>query len=318
MTLNPSIDMSYQINHLKINQITRSQSVSKTAGGKGINVSRVIELMGYTPLATGFLGGHFGAFIEDKLRTENIDHDFFHINQETRNSIALLHDKGKQTEILESGPQISKEESQNFLINYKKLLKGVDLVTISGSLPPGLDKNYYARMISIAKECGIKVLLDSSGSYLKEGISGQNKPYLIKPNKEEIKQLIGKPIIEKDFKQLSNYLFQGSLKYIPWIVISLGKMGALAEHDRKVYRVIIPKVKAVNPVGSGDSTLAGLAIAISRKETDQKILKTGMTTGILNALERKTGFINKNLFSTYFNKIKIKKIDQDKPKKRTK
>lgn len=309
VTMNPSIDMSYQLSHLNIGQVTRSQSVSKTAGGKGLNVARVIKLMGYEPIATGILGGHFGAFIEDKLNIEQIRHSFSHINQETRNSIALLHDQGKQTEILESGPKINNQESQKFLEVYKKLLKKVGLVTISGSLPPGLEKNYYAQMIDLANKQGVEVLLDSSGPYLKQGVFEKNKPYLIKPNEDEIGQLTGTSLTGENFRQLPRYLSSGQLGKLPWIVVSLGAKGALAKHNHNFYRAKIPKIKAINPVGSGDSTLAGLAIGISKNENDENILKTGMTTGILNTLEKKTGCVNRKLFKTYFSQVKIEKIE---------
>ena len=89
---------------------------------------------------------------------------------------------------------------------------------------------------------------------------------------------------------------------------SLGSKGAIAKHNNKIYRVTIPTIKAVNPVGSGDSTLAGLAIAISNNRNDEDILKTGMTTGILNTLETQTGFINRDNFNKYFDKIQVKEI----------
>jgi tagatose 6-phosphate kinase len=306
--MNPSIDMSYPISHLKINDVNRVSDVSKTAGGKGLNVSRVIKLMGQDVLATGLIGGHFGHFIEDKLDEDEIKHDFVHIHAETRNSIALLHDNGKQTEVLEPGPKITQIDSDHFATYFKKLIEHVSVVTMSGSLPRGLDDSYYSELVKIINSQEKKALLDTSGSSFKKCLKSDSKPYLIKPNEREIGELIGETLAINDSQKLSYQLNNTLLESIPWVVVSLGSKGAIAKHNNKIYRVTIPTIKAVNPVGSGDSTLAGLAIAISNNRNDEDILKTGMTTGILNTLETQTGFINRDNFNKYFDKIQVKEI----------
>lgn len=309
VTMNPSIDMSYPIDHLKIDDVNRVKDVSKTAGGKGLNVSRVINLMGKDITATGIIGGFFGQFIEKKLDQEQIKHSFTHIDQETRNSIALLHDNGNQTEVLESGPIISKEDNKRFLNDYTNLLKKSDLVTMSGSLPRGLGDDYYSKMIDLAKENNVKVILDSSGESLKASLLNNNKPYLIKPNQNEIGQLLGEQFEKSNYDSLPYYLNSSIFDGVEWIVVSLGADGAIAKHNKKFYRVKVPTIKVVNPVGSGDSTLAGLAVAISDSKSDEEILKTGMTTGILNTIEKKTGFINNNLFDKYHDEIIVESMN---------
>lgn len=309
VTMNPSIDMSYPIDHLKIDDVNRVKDVSKTAGGKGLNVSRVINLMGKDITATGIIGGFFGQFIEKKLDQEQIKHSFTHIDQETRNSIALLHDNGNQTEVLESGPIISKEDNKRFLNDYTNLLKKSDLVTMSGSLPRGLGDDYYSKMIDLAKENNVKVILDSSGESLKASLLNNNKPYLIKPNQNEIGQLLGEQFEKSNYDSLPYYLNSSIFDGVEWIVVSLGADGAIAKHNKKFYRVKIPTIKVVNPVGSGDSTLAGLSVAISDSKSDEEILKTGMTTGILNTIEKKTGFINNNLFDKYHDEIIVESMN---------
>ncbi|MFC6323224.1 tagatose-6-phosphate kinase [Companilactobacillus baiquanensis] len=309
VTMNPSIDMSYPIDHLKIDDVNRVKDVSKTAGGKGLNVSRVINFMGTDILATGIIGGFFGKFIEKNLDQEQIQHSFTHIDQETRNSIALLHDNGNQTEILESGPTIAEEDNIRFLKDYKKLLEKTDLVTMSGSLPRGLGSDYYSKMIDIAKENNVKVILDSSGETLRTSLLNNNKPFLIKPNQNEIGQLVGEKFERSNYDSIPYYLNSSIFDGVEWIVVSLGADGAIAKHNKKFYRVKIPVIKVVNPVGSGDSTLAGLSVAISHEKSDEEILKTGMTTGILNTMEKRTGFINKDLFSKYYDEITVESMN---------
>lgn len=164
VTMNPSIDMAYDLDHLQIDQVNRAKAVNKTAGGKGLNVTRVIHQMGYDVTATGLLGGKFGEYILEKLTAEQITADFTKISGETRNSIALLHDGGKQTEVLEKGPKITAIERATFLKDFDLLLDKSDLVTISGSLPQGLSPDFYTELIKLATQKNVAILLDTSGA----------------------------------------------------------------------------------------------------------------------------------------------------------
>ena len=257
-------------------------------------------------LATGLLGGHIGAFIKEKLDEVALENNFYPIQSETRNCIAILHE-GLQTEILEAGPTITPEEQAGFLAHFETLLKEVDLITISGSLPAGMDETLYATIIEKATKASVPVLLDTSGKTLKIALEASTKPALIKPNQEELAGLLGVPeatTVEELKEQLNSPLFDG----VDWVVVSLGSKGALAKHEGDFYQVSIPKVNAVNPVGSGDSTIAGLAHAIAKGESVESILKTAVTAGTLNAMEAQTGFINRDNFDTIFNAVTVEKV----------
>ena len=132
VTMNPSIDISYPLDVLQLDTVNRVAEVSKTAGGKGLNVTRVLSEIKDPVAATGLLGGRTGQFILDHLG-EGIEERFFEIAGDTRNCIAILHE-GKQTEILEKGPTISEKEGQGFLQHYRHLIDQVEVVAISGSL----------------------------------------------------------------------------------------------------------------------------------------------------------------------------------------
>ena len=212
------------------------------------------------------------------------------------------------TEILETGPLLTDKDEANYLKHFENNLDGISVVTISGSLPKGLSTELYAKMIEIASTKEIPVLLDSSGEPLKVSLSGKHKPFLIKPNQEEIAQLIAKPIndlVELQEVLATNPLFEG----VEWVVISLGADGALVKHNSEFFRLTIPKIDVVNPVGSGDSTVAGLASAIATGADDVEVMKTGMTTGMLNTMEKQTGFINNDLFNEYYKKVILKKLN---------
>ncbi|GAB6428673.1 tagatose-6-phosphate kinase [Bacillus luti] len=307
VTMNPSVDISYSIHELKLDVVNRVETVHKTAGGKGLNVARVIAQMEEVVLATGVLGGTIGEYIIQELNRSNIPNDFLKIKKESRNCIAILHE-GMQTEILESGPTLSKEEGASFLEKFECMLTIASLVTISGSLPKGLPTNFYYQMLEICNKNGIPVIMDSSGESLENALVHKEKPFAIKPNAAELSQLLGINMGVEiiDLKQALNHeLFTG----IEWIIVSMGGEGAFVKHGDDYYRVTIPKIEVVNPVGSGDATVAGLAVALHQNQTVEIVLKTAMTTGMLNTMEAETGYINVNKFKQYFDLVNVEKID---------
>ncbi|MCI2955542.1 tagatose-6-phosphate kinase [Staphylococcus caprae] len=303
LTLNPSVDISYPLDELHINTVNRIQDVSKTAGGKGLNVTRVLSQLNEHVVATGFLGGKIGEFIAEKLNHNQVEHSFFKIKGETRNCIAILHN-GNQTEILEQGPTIATDESKGFLKHLNDLILKAEAVVISGSLPKGLESNYYSKIIDICHENAKPVVLDCAGETLKLALQNTHKPTVIKPNIEELSQLISLELNEST-EELKNALNHQLFSKIEWIIVSLGANGAFAKHNQRFYKVNIPSIKVLNPVGSGDSTVAGIASAIVHHESDEHLLKKANTLGMLNAQEAQTGYVNMSNYTQLFDQIEI-------------
>ncbi|MCC5910232.1 MAG: hexose kinase [Clostridiaceae bacterium] len=303
ITLNPAVDISYSLERLAIDDVNRCSNVIKTAGGKGLNVTRVISLVGENVCATGLLGGANGQFIINRLSKDEITNDFVEIKGETRNCIAILHEE-KQTEILEVGPTILAEEKESFFKKYEALLEHTKIVVASGSAPKDLGSEFYAKLIDITNQHNKKFLLDTSGEALVKALPA--KPYLIKPNKDELSQLLKREI--KDENTVIDAL-EEMVKYdIPYIIVSLGAEGAIALVDGSIYKVSIPKIEAVNPVGSGDATMAGFAIALKNKFETKELLKYGCVLGTLNALEEQTGYVNCKHVEEFMGKTTIELI----------
>ena len=306
ITLNPSVDIAYQLDTFHLDTVNRVENVQKTAGGKGLNVTRVLKQIGEDVVATGFIGGEIGSYVKKQLTRNDIKNSFVEIGNETRNCIAVLHD-GKQTEILEQGPTIQEHEALNFIEHLEIILNNVDVVVISGSLPKGLASNYYVEIVELCKKCGVAVVLDCSGEALKKVLESQQRPTVIKPNTEELSQLIGKEVTDdiQELKSvLSGQLFQG----IDWIVVSLGAKGAFAKHKDKYYRVRIPKIKVVNPVGSGDSTVAGIAAGLVHALPEAELLKNATVLGMLNAQEERTGYVNLENAESLYSQIEVEEV----------
>lgn len=304
VTLNPSIDRRYNIKNFVRGKVFRADDFQYTPGGKGLNVAKVIKTLNEPVIATGFLGGKSGSYIEEKLDEMNIMHDFVSIDGETRSCLAIISDDSSQTEILESGPLISQTDMQRFYKLYKELIRQDEIICISGSMPRNIEVETYKNLIEIASREGKKILLDTSGEALRKGMEA--RPYLIKPNKEELENLIGNVIsTEEDIiKGVSPMIKEG----INIVVVSLGKEGCLVFNDNYMYRVETPKVKAVNPVGSGDAMIAGFAVSLKRNYEFENMLKLAAACGTANALEEETGKIDINNINRLIEDIVIEKI----------
>ncbi len=304
INLNASVDKRYELKDIKKDTVMRARSVENTPGGKGIHVANVTTILKESCMVTGFLGGKTGEFIEEKLKDYGINQDFVKIQGETRECLAFITDDLLQTEILEPGPKVSEDEQQEFLQKYIELIKDSDVIVASGSLPKNAPNTFYRNLIELANSQGKKFLLDTSGESLKEGIKG--KPYFIKPNKDEIEALTGRKI--NKLKDVVREIKEFQEKGIEFVTISLGADGSITGVNGKFYKVTFPRVKTINPVGSGDSYVAGIAIGIQRGYDIKDILRFASACGTANALEKETGFVTEMVVKELFNKVEVREL----------
>ncbi len=291
VTMNPSIDTAYPLDGaLKIDDVNRV-TPTKTAGGKGLNVTRVLGQLGDDVVATGLLGGKMGMFLADRMDEDGVTHDFAEIAGESRVCIAVLHE-GNQTEFLEAGPEVSADELAGFTEKFRGLAAQADVVTMSGSLPRGVDAGYYAELVGIATEAGAKVLLDTSGASLDAALAADVKPYLVKPNLSELGALLGKMFEPGDLAAVKAAIEEDErFNGVAWVVVSMGAAGSAAFHDGQVFRAVPPRIECVNATGSGDSTIAGFAHGIAAGAEPAEVLRLGNACGTLNAMDPKTGHL---------------------------
>ncbi|UUV20109.1 1-phosphofructokinase family hexose kinase (plasmid) [Fusobacteria bacterium ZRK30] len=305
VTMNPAIDKIYTVENFQLGEVHRPTEMIASAGGKGLNVTRVAKLMGEDVAATGLLGGSNGLYIDKKVQELQVKSKFGQIDGETRICINVT-DSVNQfcTEILEKGPTISNKEANDFITKFSELIKEASVITISGSLPKGLPTNFYSLLIEKAKKHNKKVLLDTSSEALLEGI--KSKPYIIKPNGDEIRDIYNVDINsdEKLIEMINFFKNEG----IELPIISRGKDGAIAGLSDGIYQVITPIVQTINTVGSGDSFIAGCAIGIERGLSEIDILKMGAACGTANTQYIQTGYVEPKVVTDYFNQIKVNKI----------
>lgn len=289
VTLNVSVDKAYYIKgSVEPGTVARVQKCINTAGGKGLNVSRIIDFCGEEVLATGFSGGFNGAYVEDMLTKDGIKNKFTKTQAETRSCINILAEDETSTEYLEPGAPVSEEEVKTFLKDFDEILDGSDLVTISGSISAGVPKDIYATLITQIKNKGKRVILDTSGDYLKEGIKAG--PTMIKPNDEELEAVLGNKIKNRD--QTINAAKKMRETYgIEYVVVSLGGDGALVVCKEGVFHGKPPKLKAINTVGCGDSMVGAFAVALKQNMPIKKALTYAIAVSAANAVNPETGHI---------------------------
>ncbi|UPA30853.1 1-phosphofructokinase [Terrisporobacter glycolicus] len=305
VTLNVSIDKAYKIKGcVESGKVIRVLECNNTAGGKGLNVSRVASLCGEEVLATGFVGGHCGALAEELLEKDNIKNKFTHVKSETRSCINILDENNVSTEFLEKGESISGEEINAFLDDFDKIIEDSNVITISGSAPQGVPTNIYTTLINMIKSKNKKVILDASGDLLKEGIKAL--PTMIKPNSEEMENLLNVSINnEEEVIKNAIKLHESGIELV---VVSLGSEGALLVCKEGVYHGKPPKIEVVNTVGCGDSMVAAFAVAMERGYSNIDSLKYAISISAANAMTFSTGSFNSEDVDNIFENTQINKI----------
>jgi 6-phosphofructokinase 2 len=264
ITLNPCLDKYISVSHLEMNETIRSQAVIQYAGGKGLDVSRAVHEMGGETMAFGFAGGNEGVTLTNLLAKEGVPFSFVTINNETRSCYIIGEtDSTQQIRISTPGPGVSTEQVNELIERVWAMQPVPNILVCGGSVPPGLPADVYAVIIHKAREHGIKTILDSSNIYLKEGIKA--RPFLIKPNEREAEELLGRPLATK--KDIIGAVGEMVRMGVEIAVISLGKDGLVAADRSEIVKTVPPAVTAVSTVGTGDSAVAGLAIALEGAET---------------------------------------------------
>ena len=236
VTLNPSIDFIIRIDKVEIGEVNRMESDDKFAGGKGINVSRILQRLGVDNTATGFIGGFTGSFVTDGLDAEGIKTKFVAVDQDTRINVKIKADQ--ETEINGAGPIINEYQ----LAELEAVLSSVsadDVVVFAGSAPSNLGNKVYNKLIPLVRETGAQVVCDFEGQTLLDSLAYQ--PLLVKPNNHELEAIFNVKL--NGLADVEKYAREILAKGAQNVIISMAGDGALlVNQSREQLKTLLVRV----------------------------------------------------------------------------
>lgn len=255
VTPNAALDVTWTVDRLVPRASHRVDRVRERAGGKGINVSRVLASLGHATAVTGLAGGPTGRLIRADLRAAGLRDELVPVSGDSRRTLTVVsREDGDATVLNPAGPRIGTAEWDAFTAHYARLVRGADVVVLSGSLPPGLGPGTYAELVRTAAAAGARTVVDTSGPPLLAALDA--RPDVVKPNAAELAAVTGHDDAHRAAAELRG-------RGAGAVVASLGPDGLLAHTPDGVWRAVPPRPLSGNPTGAGDACVAALAAGLA-------------------------------------------------------
>ncbi|MDK9848071.1 1-phosphofructokinase family hexose kinase [Staphylococcus equorum] len=301
---NPALDRTLFLSDFKPNIVNRPTFTKDLLGGKGFNVIRpFIHSQFNDYIIHTLLGGFIGFSLEKIVSDNNINCQITNIRNNNRVCTITVDEFTHDTyQIYERGPDIQKDEINKFIKNIEQTVKYDDYIIFSGSLPSGINADFYKDAISLLKNKKAKCVLDTSGEYLKKGIEGC--PWLVKINDEEFLELVGKQN-SGSLEDIINYV--KSFNKVENIIVTLGKKGMIAKFGQQLFKVNQPSINVVNPIASGDIFLGSLIQCISQNSSFIESLKYACSCALTNCLYWYPN-LNEEAINKFINEVTVEKI----------
>jgi len=288
VTFNPAIDYIAEVNSIEEEKINRAMSEKILAGGKGINVSTVLKNLDIESVAIGFIAGFTGKEIKRQVENHGIKTDFVYLDDKfSRINVKLVSKVAGvvagETAINGEGPKISEQEIEELMQKIDKLEKG-DFLVLAGSVSKRMQDDIYEKICRRISDKQVKIVADATGKLLVNVL--KHKPFLIKPNKEELEEIFEEKIYTNE--EIIMYAKKLQEMGAQNVLISLGKEGAiLITKDHNVLYSKAPKGVVVNSVGAGDSMVAGFLAGLLIHDDYEKAFKMGIAAGSASTFSEK-------------------------------
>jgi 1-phosphofructokinase family hexose kinase len=281
VTLNPALDKTIYVERLAVGDTNRIRHIETDAGGKGLNVSRILKELGTPTVCLGFVGGDAGRYIEHRLWNEGVPTDFVHITEPTRTNINVQNAVGDPPTLLhERGPNVTPEELDRFHAGFCRRLPRSRYVVVGGTLPPGAPEDFYTTLMDEARHHGVPCIMDVDMPNMERGLA--SCPYMIKPNHREAERILGPTLAKEELPGAAKEIRE---RYgIEVVVVSMGRDGALGVDAKEVIYARAPEVDAVSTVGCGDSMVAGIVHVLNRNGPLDEAMRYGTAAGSATAL----------------------------------
>ncbi|MCX5398511.1 1-phosphofructokinase family hexose kinase [Streptomyces sp. NBC_00102] len=295
LTPNPALDITYTVPGFRPHASHRVTGVHAQAGGKGVNVSRVLHALGRPTTAVLPLGGRTGEVVRADLDGRRLAHAAVAVGGETRRTVAVV-DGTDTTMLNEPGPEVTTGEWASVRAAVRDLLPRASVLTISGSLPAGLREDACAELIRLARTRGVPVILDADGPVLTAGLSA--RPTVVKPNADELRSATG----FEDPERAASALISAGAEAV---VASLGPEGLLAVTPDGVWRARPPGRIAGNTAGAGDSVVAALAAGLADGTPWPELLADAVALSAATVLAPRAGEFDPEAYRELAGRVEV-------------
>jgi len=269
LTLNPALDITVSLDSLRAGQVNRSQAQHSHAAGKGLNVAQVLADLGHSVTVGGFLGRDNLQLFEALIQWRGFADCFVRVAGETRSNIKLVEANGCVTDVNGQGPEVDASSRSALMRKLLQIAPGHDAVVVAGSLPRGIDPQWFAELLGQLKAQGLKIALDSSGEALRAGL--QAAPWLVKPNTDELAEVLGHSVTGRaEQQQAASQLLASGIEHV---VVSQGEHGVSWYRAGAVLHAQPPQVRVASTVGAGDSLVAGMVHGLLQGEAPAQTLR---------------------------------------------
>ena len=305
LTINPAIDRIFSVDRLAFEDRSYINSVGESAGGRGINASRVIHSFGGETRAVLISGGDTGKRLEAHLATFGFPTTLVPIQNDIRTNLTITDRQGLTVNLNETGPELSKAEVTRVEHAVGDALHGASWLLICGSLPPGVPSSFYGKLIAMARKKRVKTLLHADREALREGI--EQKPTIVTPNQQEAERLLGRTLLMRShhLEAAAQIRAMGAES----VVLSLGSRGAVGAFAEGLFEALPPRVDAVSPIGAGDALSAAYTWSATRKKSHPESLRWGVASGTASALLPGMNFANLKQVEDMYRQVEIRRAD---------
>jgi tagatose 6-phosphate kinase len=292
VALNAAVDISYVSHRFATGKLNMATEVTRVAGGKANNVARVASSLGQPVIATGFAAGAAGRFIQENLHAVGVRAEFVECDGENRTCLTIVDPQTPAlTELREPGPLLTEADADRFLARFSMLIRQVELVVISGSLPAGIPDDFYAQLVREAyRTAQVRCIVDASGKALREVTRVQ--PYMVKPNLEELEEWTGRSLRHDDEILEAARALQVAGPLV--VAVSLGSRGMQLVAPEGAWRVTVPLILPANTVGCGDALVAGFASGLMQQLNAEDVLRLAVACGTASALTNSVATVSQD------------------------
>ncbi len=307
VTLNPALDLTVRLGQLAPGEVNRSPLMLTHAAGKGLNVAQVLADLGHTLTVSGFLGEDNAQAFDALFKRRGCVDAFIRVPGETRSTIKLAEDDGRVTDLNGPGPQVDAQAQQTLLDTLERIAPGHDAVVVAGSLPRGVSPQWLHDLLLGLKAQGLKVILDTSGEALKQGLAAG--PWLIKPNTEELSDALGRDISDLAAQVAAATALQA--QGVEHVVISHGAEGVNWFSRGPALQALPPKVSVASTVGAGDSLLAGMVHGLLSGYSPEQTLRTATAIAAMAVTQIGFGISDAARLATLESGVRVRPLTEE-------